>query len=78
MAGLRAIDRYTLRIRLTSVDYTVLERLAGLAMMAVAREVVEAAGNDIKSQPVGTDRPVYAEGVEARLARRARGESALP
>jgi ABC-type transport system substrate-binding protein len=54
MAGLRAIDRYTLQIRLTSVDYTLLERLAGLPTMAVAREVVEAAGNDIRSQPVGT------------------------
>jgi len=54
MAGLRAIDRYTLQIRLTSVDYTLLERLAGLSMTAVAHEVVEAAGNDIKSQPVGT------------------------
>jgi ABC-type transport system substrate-binding protein len=54
MAGLRAIDRYTLQIRLTSVDYTLLERLAGLPMTAVAREVVEAAGDDIKSRPVGT------------------------
>jgi ABC-type transport system substrate-binding protein len=54
MAGLRALDRYTLQIRLTSVDYTLLERLAGLQAMAVAREVVEAAGDDIKSQPVGT------------------------
>ena len=54
IAGLRAIDRYTLQIRLTSVDYTLLERLAGLPMKAVAREVVEAAGDDIKSQPVGT------------------------
>ena len=54
IAGLRSLDRYTLQLRLTSVDYTLLERLAGLAMMAVAREVVEAAGNDIKSQPVGT------------------------
>jgi ABC-type transport system substrate-binding protein len=54
MAGLRALDRHELQIRLMSVDYTLLERLAGLTMMAVAREVVEAAGNDIKSQPVGT------------------------
>jgi len=52
--GLRALDRYTLQIRLTSVDYTLLERLAGLTMMAVAREVVETAGDDIKSRPVGT------------------------
>jgi oligopeptide transport system substrate-binding protein len=49
-----ALDRYTLQIRLTSVDYTLHERLAGLPMMAVAREVVEAAGDDIKSRPVGT------------------------
>ena len=54
MSGLRSLDRYTLQIRLTSVDYTLLERLAGLQTMAVAREVVEAAGDDIKSQPVGT------------------------
>jgi len=54
IAGLRSLDKYTLQIRLTSVDYTLLERLAGLSTMAVAREVVEAAGNDIKSQPVGT------------------------
>ncbi|HKE42049.1 MAG TPA: ABC transporter substrate-binding protein [Casimicrobiaceae bacterium] len=54
MSGLRAIDRYTLQFRLTNVDYTLLERLAGLQTMAVAREVVEAAGDDIKSQPVGT------------------------
>jgi oligopeptide transport system substrate-binding protein len=54
IAGLRAIDRYTLQIRMTRVDYTLLERLAGLAAMAVAREVVEAAGDDIRSQPVGT------------------------
>ena len=54
MAGLRALDRYMLQIRLNSVDYTVLERLAGLPAMAVAREVVEAAGDDIKSRPIGT------------------------
>ena len=54
MPGLRALDRYTLQIRLGTADYTLLERLAGLTMMAVAREVVEAAGDDIRSQPVGT------------------------
>jgi len=52
--GLRASDRYTLVLRLTHPDYTVLERLAGLPMMAVAREVVEAAGADIMRKPVGT------------------------
>jgi ABC-type transport system substrate-binding protein len=54
IAGLRAVDRYTLQIMLTEVDYTLLERLAGLPAMAVAREVVEAAGNDIMSHPIGT------------------------
>jgi oligopeptide transport system substrate-binding protein len=54
MSGLRAVDRYTLQIRTTQVDYTLLERLAGLPAMAIAREVVEAVGNDIKSHPVGT------------------------
>ena len=52
--GLRATDRYTLVIRLTHPDYTLLERLAGLQMMAVAREAVEAAGPDVMRRPVGT------------------------
>ena len=52
--GLRAIDRYTLQIRLNAADYTLLERMAGLPMMAVAREAVEAAGADVMSKPVGT------------------------
>lgn len=54
IAGLRALDRYTLQIRLTRSDYTLQERLAGLPMMAVAREVVEAQGANIMSHPVGT------------------------
>jgi ABC-type transport system substrate-binding protein len=40
MAGLSTPDRYTLVIKLVHPDYTLLERLAGLNMMAVAREVV--------------------------------------
>ena len=52
--GLQAIDRHTLRIKLTAVDYTVLERLAQLATYAVAREAVEAAGADVMTKPVGT------------------------
>ena len=52
--GLQATDRYTLVMRLANPDYTLLERLAGLPMMAVAREAVEAAGADIMSRPVGT------------------------
>ncbi len=54
VSGLRALDKYTLQIRLTSANYTLQEWLAGLPAMAVAREVVESAGDDIKSQPVGT------------------------
>jgi ABC-type transport system substrate-binding protein len=52
--GLQTPDRYTLIVRLVHADYTLLERLAGLGMMAVAREVVEAAGQDIMRHPVGT------------------------
>jgi ABC-type transport system substrate-binding protein len=52
--GLRAIDRYTLQIRLSAADYTLLERMAGLPMMAVAREAIDAAGADVMNRPVGT------------------------
>ena len=52
--SLRATDRYTLVMRLAHPDYTLLERLAGLQMMAVAREAVEAAGADVMNRPVGT------------------------
>ncbi|HLX31103.1 MAG TPA: ABC transporter substrate-binding protein [Casimicrobiaceae bacterium] len=52
--GLRTPDRYTLVIRLAHPDYTMLERLAGLNMMAVAREAIEAAGADVMRRPVGT------------------------
>jgi ABC-type transport system substrate-binding protein len=52
--GLQAIDRYTLRLRLTTVDYTVLERLAQLGTYAVAREAVEVAGDEVMTRPAGT------------------------
>jgi oligopeptide transport system substrate-binding protein len=54
IAGLEAVDRHTLRLKLAAVDYTVLERLATLGTFAVAREAVEAAGDDVTSKPVGT------------------------
>jgi ABC-type transport system substrate-binding protein len=54
IAGLTAPDAHTLVIRTTAVDYTLLERLAGLATMAVAREAIEAAGADVLTRPVGT------------------------
>ena len=52
--GLRAAGPHTLVIRLVHPDYTMLERLAGLTMMAVAREAIEAAGADVMRRPVGT------------------------
>src|SRR6185312_9004669 len=52
--GLRALDRHTLRITLTSPDYTFGYVLAMHATAAVAREVVEAQGEDIARHPVGT------------------------
>lgn len=54
IAGLRALDAYTLQITLTQVDYTLLERLANWQSFAVAREVIEARGPDTSTGPVGT------------------------
>jgi ABC-type transport system substrate-binding protein len=52
MEGLRAIDRYTLRLRLKEPNYPVIQSY--LVLGAVAREVVDAAGGDIRSRAVGT------------------------
>lgn len=52
--GLRALDRYTLQLRLTAANYTLLDRLAILPAMAVAREAIEAAGDQVMQKPVGT------------------------
>ena len=52
--GLRALDRYTLRITLTKTDYTFAYALAIPPTAAVAREVVERYGDDIAAHPVGT------------------------
>jgi ABC-type transport system substrate-binding protein len=51
--GLRALDRYTLQLRLTEVDYANVQDMVGF-VGAAAREVVEAAGADIKTRAVGT------------------------
>ena len=50
--GLRALDRYTLQLKLREPNYPVIQ--AYLTQSAVAREVVEAAGGDIRARPVGT------------------------
>ncbi len=53
--GLRAIDRYTLRIRLATPNPRFLYRLgADSSTAAVAREVVEHYGANIGQHPVGT------------------------
>jgi ABC-type transport system substrate-binding protein len=52
--GMRAVDRYTLEFRLKSTDYIFPFVVAHVPFGAVAREVVEAYGDDISAHPVGT------------------------
>jgi ABC-type transport system substrate-binding protein len=55
VAGLRAVDRYTLQLTLEEPRPRFLQTLAtGDLFGAVAREVVEAYGDQIMSKPVGT------------------------
>ena len=54
IAGLEVVDRYTLRIRLRQPDLRFLYALAVPNTAAVAREVVEAYGQDFGAHPVGT------------------------
>ena len=50
--GLRALDRYTLQLKLTQPNYPIIGDT--LITGAVAREVVDAAHGDIRDHPVGT------------------------
>src|SRR6476469_7508482 len=52
--GLIALDKYTLRFKLTKVDYLFPYTLAHVPFGAVAREVIEAYGGDVQAHPVGT------------------------
>ncbi|HVO89878.1 MAG TPA: ABC transporter substrate-binding protein, partial [Casimicrobiaceae bacterium] len=55
--GLRAVDRYTLRIRFRDPEYGFQHWLASTSLAAVAREVVEAYGDAthrVMEHPVGT------------------------
>ena len=52
--GLEVVDRYTIRIRLTRTDYNFTYILAMPAMSIVAREVIDAYGEDSNAHPVGT------------------------
>jgi oligopeptide transport system substrate-binding protein len=54
LAGLEVVDRYTLRIRLVQPDFNFGYVLAMPASVAVAREAVEAYGNDFGAHPVGS------------------------
>ncbi len=50
--GLRALDRYTLQLKLTHRNYPIAQAI--LNYFVCAREVVEAAHGDIRAHPVGT------------------------
>jgi peptide/nickel transport system substrate-binding protein len=52
--GLEVLDRYTLRIRLKETDFNFSHVLAFPLTGAVAREAIEAYGDDTNSHPVGT------------------------
>ncbi|MFA6314424.1 MAG: ABC transporter substrate-binding protein [Sterolibacterium sp.] len=52
--GLKALDRYTLRIRLAEADNNFLFKLAMPATAAVAREVIEAYPGQAGNHPVGS------------------------
>ncbi len=54
IAGLEVVDRYTLKIHLTRTDYNFTYILAMPAMSIVAREVIDAYGEDTNAHPVGT------------------------
>ncbi|MFO1317173.1 MAG: ABC transporter substrate-binding protein [Burkholderiales bacterium] len=51
--GLRALDRYTLQLRLNAPNHAAMRSLLQSAA-AVAREVVDALHGDVQAQPVGT------------------------
>jgi peptide/nickel transport system substrate-binding protein len=50
--GLRALDRYTLQMKLKERNYPIAQAI--LVYFVCAREVVEAAHDDIRTRPVGT------------------------
>jgi peptide/nickel transport system substrate-binding protein len=57
LAGLQALDRYTLRFQLVFADYELLSNLTTTAFAAVAREVIEAYADTTgwaMANPVGT------------------------
>jgi len=57
LEGMKALDRYTIQLKLKAPDYDLLDDLASNTMAAVAREVIEAYGDAshrAMANPVGT------------------------
>jgi len=54
IAGMRAVDPYTLEFRLKATDYIFPYIVAHVPFGAVAREVIEAYSDDSQAHPVGT------------------------
>ncbi|MFS8085836.1 MAG: ABC transporter substrate-binding protein, partial [Acidobacteriota bacterium] len=57
LAGLQALDRYTVQLKLSRPDFNLLDNMTHWAMSAVAREVIEAYGDAsgwAVDHPVGT------------------------
>lgn len=54
VAGLQALDRYTLKVQLNAPDYNFLFVVAYHSFAAVAREVIDAYGEQTGLHPVGT------------------------
>ena len=80
LEGLRALDRYTLQIKLKQPDYMLLEfmttRVDG-GRRARSRRDVRQPGERLDDGPSGGHRTLYAQGVEARQQDRARAKSRL-
>jgi hypothetical protein len=54
IAGLRAVDRYTVQLRLTRPARSFLPRLASFALAVVPREAVDRYGSEFGRHPVGS------------------------
>jgi ABC-type transport system substrate-binding protein len=66
IAGLRALDRYTVQLKLVEPNYPNIQNV--LTTCAVAREVVEAAGGDIRARPSAPGRTDSESGSAARAS----------
>ena len=76
LEGMRALDRYTIQIKLKQPDYDLLDDLTTMPMSAVAREVVEQYGDLVAPGHVQSRglRTLFAQGVATRAENHAGGE----